>query len=168
MIIIGIDPGTATTGYGIIEAPSKASDGKPKVIDFGCINTSAGQPIGERLKTIYQEINILIKKYGPELMAIENIYFFKNFTTAMPVSQAKGVVLLAAANHNIPVKEFTPLQLKMTMVGYGRAEKKQVQQMTKELLDFGTLNLKEGYRKKDDAFDALGIALCGLIHQPLG
>ncbi len=109
---------------------------------------------GERLKIINNELNKLIKKHKPNILAVESIYFFKNLKTAMPVSQAKGVILLTAAKNKIPVYEFTPLQVKMTITGYGRAEKKQVQKMVQVLL-----NLEKPI-KQDDAADALGIALC--------
>jgi len=170
MIILGIDPGIALTGYSAIK--TKISRGrtqnkneKPKVLDFGCIVTRKSQQTGERLKIIHQEINQLIKKYKPDLFSIENLYFFKNLKTAIPVSQAKGVILLAAAQKNIPVCEFTPLQIKMAVVGYGRAEKKQVQKMVAQILDLSSFNLKEKDRKKDDAADALGVALCAMLHR---
>lgn len=152
MIILGIDPGTATTGYGII----KKAGNNLKVLDYGCITTSPDLFPGERLKRINNELNKLIKKYQPKVLAVENVYFFKNLKTAMPVSQAKGVVLLTAAKKKIPVYEITPLQMKMAITGYGKAEKKQVQEMLKVLL-----NMKE-VPKLDDAADALGIALCCL------
>ena len=168
MIILGIDPGTATTGYGIISTLipkhlKQNKNQKPKVIDFGCIITNKSSPMGERLKIIHNEVNELIIKHKPDLISIESLYFFKNLKTAIPVSQAKGVILLAAAKSNIPIYEFTPLQVKMTVVGYGRAEKKQVQEMTKQLLDLSDFNLKEKDRKKDDASDALGVALCAIL-----
>ncbi|OGZ63736.1 MAG: crossover junction endodeoxyribonuclease RuvC [Candidatus Staskawiczbacteria bacterium RIFCSPLOWO2_01_FULL_40_39] len=168
MIILGIDPGTAIVGYGVITTkipkhlPQDRNE-KPKVVDFGCITTTAFDSPGERLKIIHNAINKLIEKHKPDIMSVESLYFFKNFKTAMPVSQAKGVILLAAAKKNIPTLEFTPLQVKMTVVGYGKAEKKQVQEMTKELLDLSSFNLKEKSRKKDDAADALGIALCAVL-----
>lgn len=158
MIILGIDPGTATTGYGIIEnSPDKKS---VRVIDFGCIITEPDQTPSERLKKLYNEIAKLIAKHKPEAMAIETLFFFKNLKTAMPVSQARGVIILAAAQKNIPVFEFTPLQVKMTITGYGKAEKKQVQKMTRILLDIDRFDMKKNNRKKDDASDALGIAFC--------
>ena len=153
MIICGIDPGTATTGFGII----KKTGGKLKVINYGCITTSPDLCAGDRLKKIKNELNKLIKKYQPEVLAVESVYFFKNLKTAMPVSQAKGVILLTAAKKKIPVYEFTPLQMKMAVTGYGKAEKKQVQEMLKVLL-----SMKEA-PKMDDAADALGIALCYAI-----
>lgn len=128
MIIIGIDPGTATTGYSVIETKipkhlKQDKNQKPKVIDFGCIITSKSTPVGERLEKIHSEIDKLIKKYKPDLMSVESLYFFKNLKTVMPVSQAKGVILLSATQNKIPIYEFTPLQVKMAVVGYGNAEK---------------------------------------------
>lgn len=169
MIIIGIDPGTAITGFAVIKTkipkhlPQNGNE-KPKVLDFGCILTHISSPMEERLMIIHNEINKLIKKHQPDLMSIESLYFFKNLKTAIPVSQAKGVILLSAAQKNIPVFEFTPLQVKMTIVGYGKAEKKQMQEMMKKLLDLSGFNLKERGRKKDDATDALGIAFCAVLH----
>ncbi len=159
MIIIGIDPGIATTGFGVIE---KIKDKKAEVIDYGCILTTPELCHGERLKIINNELNKLIKKHKPKIMAVENLYFFKNLKTAMPVSQAKGVILLTAAKKKIPVYEFTPLQMKMAITGYGRAEKKQVQEMVKVLLNLEK-NPKDKNKRKDDATDALGIALCYLL-----
>jgi len=152
MIILGLDPGTATTGYGIVK---KGKSKKFTVVDYGCILTKPTSSAGDRLKKIHNELNQLIKKYKPELISVENIYFFKNLKTAMPVSQAKGVILLTAAKRNIPVCEVTPLQVKMVIVGYGRAEKKQTQRMIEIIL-----NLKKPI-KSDDAADALGVAICG-------
>ena len=157
MIIMGIDPGLANTGFGVV---SKIQNLKSKIqnklrcLDYGVIKTNPTLSAGDRLKKINNELNKLIKKYKPNVLAVESIYFFKNFKTAMPVSQAKGVILLTAAKKKIPVFEITPLQMKMAITGYGKAEKKQVQKMIKVLLD-----LKEA-PKSDDAADALGVALC--------
>ncbi len=173
MVILGIDPGTATTGYGVIETsrpkhePQDRNE-KAKVIDFGCIITAATEKPGDRLHAIHTHIGALIEQHRPDIISIESLFFFKNATTAMPVAQAKGVVLLAAAQKKVPVLEFTPLQVKMTVVGYGRAEKKQVQAMTKQLLDLSNFDPKANHRKKDDAADALGIALCAMLYRPLG
>lgn len=158
MIILGIDPGTATTGYGIIK---NKTDGKNKkslsLIDYGTITTNKSSSAEKRLKIINDELNGLIKKHRPDILAIENIFFFKNLKTVVAVSQSKGVILLAAANKKIPIYEFTPLEVKMTITGYGRAEKKQIQEMVKILL-----NLKE-VPKPDDAADALAVAVCGSL-----
>lgn len=153
MIILGIDPGTATTGFGILRIP-KNNNEKIETIEYGCIKTNPGLTAGERLRILNRELNKLIKKYKPNVLAVERLFFFKNLKTAMPVSEAKGVILFTAAKNKIPVYEFTPLQVKMTVAGYGRAEKKQVQKMIKVLL-----NLEEA-PKTDDAADALGTALC--------
>jgi len=150
MIIIGIDPGTAITGYGIVKKDKNCL----KCLEYGCIRTDSILPQGERLKKINSELNKLIKKYRPEVMAVENIYFFKNLKTAMPVSQSKGIILFTAAKKKIPVYEFTPPQVKMTITGFGRASKKQMQEMIKVIFKL------EKIPKPDDAADALSIAVC--------
>ena len=155
MIILGIDPGTATTGFGVINKTKNDI----KVIDYGCITTTPDLCPGDRLKIINNELNKLIQKHQPEVMAIEKLFFFKNLKTVMPVSQAKGVILLTAAKKKIPVYEFTPLQVKMAITGYGRAEKKQVQKMIQTLLNLEE-KPKDKNKRKDDATDALGIAFC--------
>jgi crossover junction endodeoxyribonuclease RuvC len=164
MIIIGVDPGLATTGFGVIDTKPEAIGRETsrnlkkrksiQCLGYGLIKTDKSLTTGERLKIIHDNLNKLIKEYRPEVMAVESIYFFKNLKTAMPVSQSKGVILLAAARKKIPVFEFTPLQVKMSVTGYGRAEKKQIQKLLKILL-----NLKE-IPSPDDAADALGLALC--------
>lgn len=150
MIIIGIDPGTATTGYGVIKGDR---DGHI-CLDYGVIETSKDWSEQDRLEKINNEVDDLIKRYKPNALAIESLYFFKNSKTVIPVSQSKGVVLMTASKNKIPVFEFTPLQAKMATVGYGRADKKQVQEMIKRIL-----NLEE-IPKPDDASDALAIAIC--------
>ena len=152
---MGIDPGVAKLGYAFIEIKKKRR--KLKTIDYGCITTNPDLTDGQRLRILNNELNKLIRKHKPNILAVENLYFFKNFKTAMPVSQAKGVILLAAAKKKIPVYEFTPLEVKMTISGYGRASKKQIQKMVKYLL-----NLKKPF-KSDDEADALGIAICGSL-----
>lgn len=154
MIILGIDPGTATTGYGIIKKNENKKQ-KSKVIAFGCIKTNPTSSPAERLNKLYNELNKIIAEYQPKVLAIENIYFFKNLKTALPVSQAKGVILLAGAKKKIPIYEFTPLQVKMAITGYGRAEKKQIQKMLPKIL----ADLEE-IPMSDDAADALAIAYC--------
>lgn len=161
MIILGVDPGSVITGYAIIKKQKGGfSERCFEVIDFGCIITDKFFATGERLKKIYKEIAKLIEKYKPDVMSIETLFFFKNLKTVMPVSQTRGVILLAAAEKKLPVFEFTPLQMKMAIAGYGRAEKKQIQEMIKKTVDIGGFDLKEKNRKKDDAFDALGVAIC--------
>ena len=157
MVILGIDPGTATTGYGVVE---KNKNSKIKIknylgcLDYGVIQTSPSLTPAERLQTLDDGLAKISKKYKPELLAVESLFFFKNLKTAMPVSQAKGVILLAAAKKNIKVRELTPLQVKMGIAGYGRAEKKQIQRIVQHLL-----SLKE-MPKPDDAADALAVAIC--------
>lgn len=155
MIILGIDPGTATTGYGVVRAKKMNCKAKHnlKCLDYGLIKTSPTWAMAERLKKLNNELSKLIKKHHPKALAVENIYFFKNLKTAMPVSQAKGVILLTAAKNKIPVYEFSPPQVKMIVTGYGKAEKIQVQKRIKRLF-----SLKE-IPKPDDAADALAIAL---------
>jgi crossover junction endodeoxyribonuclease RuvC len=150
MIILGIDPGTATTGYGVIER----SGSKIKFVDCGVIVTSKSLPMPERLLAIYNQLNAVMEEYRPDSMATEQLFFSNNVTTAMHVGAAVGVVLLAAAQRNIPLREYRPAEVKMAVVGYGAAEKKQVQFMVKNLLAL------ESAPKPDDAADALAIAIC--------
>lgn len=150
MRILGIDPGTATTGFGVIDYVKK----EPKVVDFGVITTPAKQPLASRLDTIFTEINQLITQHRPDAMAVEHLYFASNVTTAMSVSQARGVALLAAARNDLSVAEYTPLEIKQATTGYGRAEKRQMQEMVKTLLGLTSIP------RPDDAADALAIAIC--------
>jgi len=150
MIIAGIDPGTARIGYGFIEK----TPNKTELIKYGCIETSPEFSTAERLNKLDKELTKVIKKYKPDKAAVEDIFFFKNLKTVIKVSQARGVILVRAAKMKIPIYEYTPLQVKQAVTSYGRAEKKQVQQMVKLLL-----NLKE-IPKPDDAADALAIAIC--------
>ncbi len=150
MIILGIDPGTAITGYGLVE---KLTNGL-KVIDYNCIRTLPHLPTAERLKIIDQQLAKLIKKHKPHRIAVEDIFFFKNQKTAVKVSQARGVILARAAQDKLTVDEYTPLQIKQAVTSYGRADKSQVQKMVKILL-----NLNE-IPKPDDAADALAAAIC--------
>lgn len=161
MIVLGIDPGLATIGYGVVNAKKMNCRIKKnsKCLDYGSIKTSPSQSTAERLKTINNELSRLIKKHQPKIMVVENIYFFKNLKTAMPVSQAKGVILLTAAKKKIPIYEFTPLQIKMIVTGYGKAEKIQVQEKIKAF--FGLKDIP----KPDDAADALAIALSYVFTQ---
>lgn len=146
---MGIDPGYAICGYGIIEANNL----KYKAIDYGVISTPARVPFEQRLMAIHDGVNAIIKRYEPEVLAIEELFFNQNTTTAMGTAQARGVVILAAAKANIPVYEFKPSQVKNAVTGYGRADKKQVQKMVQVLL-----NLVE-VPSPDDAADALAVAI---------
>jgi len=150
MIILGIDPGIAIVGYGIIECSGNSF----KALEYGAIITEAGTPFPDRLKIIYEEMSCIIEEYNPEDLAIEELFFNKNVKTAIKVGQARGVEVLAAVNKGLGIYEYTPLQIKQGVVGYGRAEKAQVQEMVKMLL-----NLK-AIPKPDDVADALAVALC--------
>ncbi len=157
MIIIGIDPGTATTGFGIIDYKETAQQ-QLSCLKYGIIETPAGMETAERLNIINLDLRRIIDDFQPEIIAIESLYFFKNVKTVMPVSQARGVILLTAFQKKIPITEYTPLQAKTAVTGYGRATKNQVQQMVKNLLTL------EKIPKPDDAADALAIAICCANH----
>jgi crossover junction endodeoxyribonuclease RuvC len=154
MIILGIDPGTASTGYGIVK-----KGGTLKCLKYDVIHTTPNSDPGERLKKINNKISKIIKEYKPDVLAIEKVYFFKNLKTAIPVSQAKGAILLTAAKKRVPVCELTPLQIKLTITGNGRAEKKEVQKRIKKML-----KLKE-IPKPDHASDALAAAITYIIKE---
>ncbi|MCT4509872.1 MAG: crossover junction endodeoxyribonuclease RuvC [Tepidibacter sp.] len=150
MIVLGIDPGIAILGYGIIEYKGNNF----KVIDYGAIQTSSKLDVFKRLEKIYEGLDFLIKKYKVDEIGIEELFFNKNVKTAITVAQARGVAMLACAHNNIKTYEYTPLQVKQGVVGYGRAQKAQVQTMVKSLL-----NLRE-VPKPDDVADALAVAIC--------
>ena len=150
MKILGIDPGYAIIGYGVIEF----SGGRYKPLDFGAITTDADTPFGLRLQQIYNGILSVIIKNNPDEMAIEKLYFQNNQKTAIDVAQARGVILLAAKLKSVPIFEYTPLQVKTAVTGYGKAKKEQVMEMTKRLLKL------EKMPKLDDTADALAIAIC--------
>ncbi|MDD5738865.1 MAG: crossover junction endodeoxyribonuclease RuvC [Candidatus Pacebacteria bacterium] len=154
MIILGIDPGTATTGFGIIKKDSKRNFA---MLDFGIIKTNPKDSPSKRLQKIFEEISFILKKTKPDLVVVEKLYFFKNLKTAMPVAEARGVILLAIQQNKFKIIELTPLEVKMGICGYGRAEKQQVQKMVKE-----TLKL-EKIPRPDDAADALALAICGAL-----
>lgn len=150
MIILGIDPGFAIVGYSVVEC--KGNNCRP--LEYGAITTKANTLFPDRIKIIYDELIDIIDKYKPDELAIEELFFNKNVKTAIKVGQARGVQILAAINRGLDVYEYTPLQIKQATVGYGRAEKHQVQEMVKVLL-----NLKE-IPKPDDVADALAVAIC--------
>ena len=150
MIILGVDPGIARTGWGIIE---KVKSSKLKVQSFGCIETAAGLPIKRRLQIIREELGRIIKKYKPQALAVEELFFNTNAKTALIVGQARGVMIVTAAELGLEVFSYTPLQVKIALTGYGRAEKDQMGKMVKTLL-----NLKE-IPKPDDTVDALACAI---------
>lgn len=150
-IILGIDPGFGRVGYGVV-TKGKGREWAP--VAFGCIETSPKKSFVDRLAQVHEELVGLIKKYKPTRMAVEELFFFKNLKTAIEVGQARGVILLTAVENRLPVDEFTPLQVKQAMTGYGRAEKQQMQKIVAMIL-----GIKEKI-KSDDAADALAVALC--------
>ena len=148
--ILGIDPGTGIVGFGIIDVDS----GNTKFVEAGVIRTPAHQEDSERLLTIYQDLKGIISQYKPDVMAVEKLFFIRNITTAMSVSQARGVILLLGKQKKIQLNEYTPLQIKQAVVGYGRATKEQVIYMVEKLL-----NLPKKPHP-DDVADALAVAIC--------
>lgn len=150
MIILGVDPGIAIVGYSIVECKGNNF----KAIDYGCITTDSDMLFPDRLKLVYDRLTEIIEKYNPDDLAIEELFFNKNVKTVIKVGQARGVEILAAVNQGLKAYEYTPLQIKQAVTGYGRADKNQVQEMVKMLL-----NLKEK-PKPDDVADALAVAIC--------
>lgn len=153
MLVLGIDPGTAICGYGFVEA---AHGSRLIAHEYGAITTSPKARMQDRLVKLYDELDALIKKYKPDAMGVEQLFFNRNVTTAIPVGQARGIVLLAAAKNNLELVERTPLQVKQSVTGYGKATKEQVIYMVTKLL-----NLPEPPHP-DDTADALAIAICTL------
>ena len=150
MIIIGIDPGLAIVGFGVI----RKEENRIIPVSYGCIRTSSEKQNPRRLKEIYDEVIALFEKYTPCAVAVEKLFFTNNITSAMGVSEARGVIFLAAQQKNIPVIEYTPKQVKQAITGSGSADKKQMQEMIKRILDLDEIP------KPDDAADGLSIALC--------
>lgn len=150
MRILGLDPGYAIVGYGVIEHDR----GKNIYIGHGAVTTPAGMELPIRLMEIHRDICTLIDKYKPEAVAIEQLFFNTNVTTGINVAQARGVIILACAEKGVPIAEYTPLQVKQAVVGYGRAEKKQVMELTRIMLGL------QAVPRPDDAADALAIAIC--------
>ncbi len=153
MLAIGIDPGTAITGYGLVR---ELADGSLEVVDYGVIQTPAGQAMPDRLVTLYQELKQIIDLHGPQSGAVEKLFFARNVRTALSVGQARGVALLALAESGVSVAEYSPNEIKQAVAGYGGAEKMQVQLMVQVLLDL------EQIPQPDDAADALAVAICHL------
>lgn len=156
MVILGLDPGTATTGYGIIASSKR--HGEFGLVDFGVISTSSKLSDAERLEILAKDVVEVIKRFKPDAVGIEKLFLTTNQKTVMTVSQARGVVLLVCQQHRVPILEFTPLQVKNFVCGYGKAEKKQVQYIIQKTFKLKTLP------KPDDAADALAIALCAAHH----
>ncbi len=154
MLILGIDPGTASIGYGLIEIDEGRANRPCRILDFGCFKTSPSESTAMRLSALHKMLTKLIKKYRPDTIAVEELFFFTNLKTAIKVSQARGVILLAAQQNKLTIHEYTPLQVKQAITGYGRAQKQQIQQMVKSILGLAEIP------KPDDAADALAIAIC--------
>ncbi|MCX6030291.1 MAG: crossover junction endodeoxyribonuclease RuvC [Chloroflexi bacterium] len=153
MVILGIDPGTATTGYGLV---TEDAAGEAQLVRYGVVLTQAGTPMPLRLQAIYREIAAVIAEATPDAMAIEELFFNRNVTTALTVGQARGVVLLAAAQAGVPVYEYKPAEVKQALVGYGNASKQQMQEMVRLMLRLDDIP------RPDDAADAVAIAVCHL------
>ena len=156
MVILGIDPGTATTGYGIIASDKRKNEFR--ILDYGVISTNKNLSDAKRLSVLAKDLESIIKKFKPDAMGVEKLFFTTNQKTVMTVSQARGVILLISQKYKLPAFEFTPLQVKSFICGYGKADKKQVQYIVQK-----TFCLKN-IPKPDDAADALAIALCAGFH----
>ena len=153
MVVVGIDPGTATTGYGFV---SENDQGDLIAIDYGVIQTPAGLPLEQRLLQLYRDLKSLLLLHHPDQGAVEKLFFQKNVTTAIAVGQGRGVVMLALAEAGLSVAEYTPLEVKDAVVGYGRADKRQIQEMVKAMLGLAEIP------HPDDAADALAVAITHL------
>ncbi len=149
MRILGLDPGSAITGYGLIEF----AGGRYTLNEYGALRTSPPASAAERLLSLYEQINALLERTQPEQIAVEELFFNRNTTTAIPVGQARGILLLAGAQRHLPIAEYTPLQVKQALTGYGHADKSQIQYMVARLLKL------QDVPKPDDAADALAIAI---------
>ncbi len=150
--VLGVDPGTATTGWAVLEE----ENGSVKPLGYGHISTLPEESVSLRLKEVADDLEKIIKKYKPQESAIEDIFFFKNLKTAVKVSQSRGAMLLTLEKRNVKIFSYTPLQVKQALTGYGRAEKKQIQIMVKNILKLKSIP------KPDDTADAIAIALCHL------
>lgn len=150
--IVGIDPGLATVGFGVLDTDGRSH----RVVNFGVVTTPAGMPFARRLSVIYEDVQALMARYEPQAVALEELFFYHNVTTAIDVAQARGVALIAAANavSDEQLFEYTPMQIKLAVCGYGHADKIQVQQMVKTLLGLSKVP------QPDDAADALAVAIC--------
>ena len=153
MLVLGIDPGTATTGYGLVR---ELADGALETVAYGVITTPARTPMPERLQQLYNAMTALIAEHKPDAAAIEALYFGKNVTTAITVAQGRGVILLALAQAGLTIREYKPSEIKQAIAGYGNADKWQVQEMIRQLLDL------DEPPKPDDAADGLGVAITDL------
>lgn len=151
MLVLGIDPGTAITGYGLIR---QVNGRQVALVDYGVIRTSSKRPMAERLKQLYHDLSNIITENQPDEAAVEELFFSRNVTTALTVGQARGVAVLAAAEAGLPVHEYKPAEIKQAVVGYGKASKEQVQEMVRVLLGIDEVP------RPDDAADAVAVAIC--------
>jgi crossover junction endodeoxyribonuclease RuvC len=150
---LGIDPGTARLGYGVVQGDDPAT-----AVEFGVVETPAGAPMAERLLQLHSEVDAIIREYRPVIMVVEKLFFSRNVTNAMSVGQARGVAMLAAAQSGIAVVEYTPAEVKQAVAGYGNASKTQIQEMVRIILNLDELP------QPDDAADALAVAICHIQH----
>lgn len=158
MVVLGIDPGTATTGYGLVHEDDA---GEARLVRCGAITTGPEAPMPERLLAIHRAVTALIREDAPEALAVEALFFGRNVTTALTVGQARGVVLLAAAQAGLPIYEYKPAEVKQALAGYGGADKRQMQEMVRILLGLDEIP------RPDDAADAVAVAVCHLHSQRL-
>ncbi len=159
MLVIGIDPGTAITGYGLVR---ERSDGSLEAVDYGAILTAKTTPMPQRLIQIFESLVEVLDRFKPQAAAVEQLFFQRNVRTALSVGQARGVVLLALAQAGLSVGEYTPLEIKQAVAGYGGADKNQVQQMVRALLELREIP------RPDDAADALAVAICHIHSVKMG
>jgi len=156
MIILGVDPGTAATGYGVISV-----EDVPRLAEYGCLRTSSRKNMVDRLKEIYWQMKKIVERFSPQEIAVEDIFFNRNIKTALSVGQARGVILLAVSSGGAKVFSYTPLEVKQAIAGYGRAHKEQIQRMIKTTLNLSYLPTP------DDAADAIAVALCHFYSRKL-
>ncbi len=157
MLVVGIDPGTAITGYGLVR---QLGGRQVKLVDYGVIRTSSDRPMAERLRQLYHDLHDVIAEHQPDEAAVEELFFSRNVTTALTVGQARGVAMLAAAEAGLPVHEYKPAEIKQAVVGYGNASKEQVQEMVRVLLGIAEVP------RPDDAADAVAVAICHIHSAP--
>ena len=157
MITLGVDPGTATMGFGVVQG-----DGDPELLEHGVVKTRSTEPMPERLLQLFDGLNQVIADHRPDVMAVEQLFFARNVTNALAVGQARGVVLLAGAQHGIPVFEYKPSEVKLAVAGHGAADKQQVQSMVQLILSLDAIP------HPDDAADALAVAICHVYSSRLG
>ena len=158
MLVLGLDPGLATTGYGLVK---ESESGDMALVDYGTIQTPAGEPLPSRLLQIARELASLLTRYCPDVVAVEELFFCRNVTTALIVGQARGVTVLEAARAGIPVHEYKPMIIKQAITGYGKAPKSQMQEMVRLLLQLDQIPTP------DDAADAVAVAICHLHNRRL-